>query len=66
VVGSKWVFKIKYKADGTVECYKARLMAKGYTQEEGLDYTEIFSPIIKPTTIRLILSLAVTRHWEIR
>jgi Reverse transcriptase (RNA-dependent DNA polymerase) len=66
VVGCKWVYKTKRKSDRSIDRYKARLVAKGYTQGGGLDFTETFSPVIKPTTIRLILSLAVTHHWPIR
>ena len=66
VVGSKWVFKAKLNANGTLDRLKARLVAKGYHQVDGIDYTETFSPVIKPGTIRLVLSLALVRRWEIR
>ena len=66
LVGCKWVFRIKRKADGSVERYKARLVAKGFHQQPGVDFQETLSPVIKPTTIRLILSLALTFKWPLR
>jgi len=58
VIGCKWVFKIKYKDDETIERYKPRLVAKGYTRTGSIDYLETFSPLAKMTIIRLLLSLA--------
>jgi hypothetical protein len=66
VVDCKWVFKLKRKSDGSIERYKTRLVAKGFRQRYGYDYEETFSPVIKPATIRLVLSLAVTYGWSLR
>lgn len=62
-IGCKWVYKIKYKSDGTIECYKAHIVAKGYTQVEGINYQETFSPIAKLTTLHCLLTVAAARHW---
>ncbi|GJS00359.1 ribonuclease H-like domain-containing protein [Tanacetum coccineum] len=64
-IGSKWVYRIKYKFDGEVDRYKARLVANGFGQKEGIDYEETFSPIIKMGTIRCLISLAVQNNWNI-
>jgi hypothetical protein len=66
IVGCRWIYKIKKKADGTIERYKARLVAKGFHQQEGIDFSETFSPVIKHATIRLVISLAVTYKWPIK
>jgi hypothetical protein len=66
IVGSKWVFRIKRKADGSIDRYKARLVAKRYHQQPGVDFTETYSPIIKPITIRVVLSLAVSAGWVMK
>ncbi|CAH9104736.1 unnamed protein product, partial [Cuscuta epithymum] len=66
VIGSKWIFRIKHHSDGSIERYKARLVAQGYNQEAGIDFFDTFSPVVKPTTIRLVLSIALSHGWCIR
>ncbi|KAK0576029.1 hypothetical protein LWI29_010847 [Acer saccharum] len=66
VIGCKWIFRIKRKSDGTIDRYKARLVAKGFNQRPGVDYFETFSPVIKPTTVWLVLSIATSHGWPLR
>ncbi|MCH82053.1 retrovirus-related Pol polyprotein from transposon TNT 1-94 [Trifolium medium] len=65
-VGCKWVFRIKENSDGSVNKFKARLVAKGFHQQYGADYTETFSPVIKPITVRIILTLAISKSWSLQ
>ena len=65
MVGCKWVFTVKYKSDGGIEKYKARLVAHRYTQTFGVDYEEMFAPVAKLNSIRILLSLATNLNWEL-
>ncbi|KAL2235828.1 UNVERIFIED_CONTAM: Retrovirus-related Pol polyprotein from transposon TNT 1-94 [Sesamum indicum] len=64
IVDCKWVFKIK--EENNVKRFKARLVAKGFTQKEGIDFTEIFSPVVKFTTVRILLALVAHFDWELK
>jgi histone deacetylase 1/2 len=66
VIGSRWVFKVKHKADGSLDKFKARLVAQGFTQRYGLDYLDTYSPVVKHATVRLVLALAMARDWTVR
>jgi len=65
VIGCKWIFKNKYNSDGTLERRKARLVARGYNQVVGINYSETFSPVVKRTTVRVVLSVVVAK-WQVR
>lgn len=66
VVGNKWIFRIKRNSDGSIQRYKARLIAKGFHQSPGIDFFETFSPVVKASTIRVILSVVDTHGWSLR
>ena len=61
----KWVYKNKYRVDGTIEQYKAHLVAKGCTQQEGIDYLGTFSHVVKLVTVKVLLTLAIINGWSL-
>ena len=65
VVTSKWIYKIKHAADGSIEKYKEIFVSRGFSQKEGIDYEETFAPVARYTSIRSVLSLAVVMKWKI-
>ena len=65
-IGCKWIFRIKHNFDGSVNMFKARLVAKGFHQRPSVDFLDTFSPVVKSTTIRVFLSLAISKNWTLR
>eukprot|EP01018_Ginkgo_biloba_P027112 Gb_06309 [translate_table: standard] len=65
VIGTKWIYKTKYKSDGSIDKHKERLVSKGYAQQEGIDYIETFALVEKMDTIRTVLVLAAQHGWII-
>jgi hypothetical protein len=65
VVSSRWLFKIKHAADGSIEKYKARFVARGFSQKEGIDYEETFALVARYTSIRTIIALAAKMKWKL-
>ena len=61
----KWIFRHKLHSDGTLDRYKARWVLRGFTQRPGVDFDETFSPVVKPATIRTVLSLVLSNNWPI-
>jgi hypothetical protein len=66
IIDCKWVYKIKRRADGSLDRYKSQLVAKGFTQQYGVDYEETFSLVVKSATIKVILSLVISQGWVMR
>lgn len=66
IVGYKWIFTVKRKADGSVDRFKARLVARGFLQEPGRDYFETFSPVVKPVIVWVILTVTLSKGWSLR
>ena len=65
MVRSKWIYKIKHAADGSIQKYKARFVARGFSQKEGIDYEETFATVARYTSIRDIMALATKLGWKL-
>jgi hypothetical protein len=65
VISSKWIYKIKHVVDGSIEKYKAKFVAHGFSQKEGIDYEERFTLVARYTSIGTIISLAAKMKWKL-
>lgn len=66
IIGCKWVYRMKLKAYGNLDKYKARQVANGFNRVPKYDFTETFSPAVKPITIRMLLSLTLEHNWSLQ
>jgi len=64
-MGCKWIYSTKFKPDGSIDKYKAKLVAKGYAKKKGIDYEEMFAPIAQLITIKMVLALAIQFGWKV-
>ena len=62
-VGSRWVYKVKLDSSGQIDQFKARLVAQGFFQQPGIDFEEVFAPVVRYDSLRLILALVVYNYW---
>ena len=65
VIDSGWVFKVKMNSDGSVERFKGRIVAKGYSQRPGIDFTDTFAHTLHPATLRFIIAMVTIEDWEL-
>ena len=65
IVGNKWIFQVKHNSDGSASKYKAKLVVKGFHKTDRVDFFESFSPVVKPSIVQIVLSLAFMNHWPI-
>jgi hypothetical protein len=65
IINGKWIFKLKFHSDDSLEWYKAHWILRAFTQWPDIDYDETFSLVVKPATVRTVLSLAVSRSWPV-
>jgi hypothetical protein len=65
IISGKWVFRHKFRADGTLERYKARWVVRGFSQRSGVDFDETFSPVVKTATVRTVLTIAANKDWPV-
>ena len=65
VVGCKWIYKIKTRFDGSIECYKTHFIVKGFTQEYEIDYEETFTPVARISSVCALLAIAAASKWNL-
>ena len=64
-IGLKWVFKLKKNTNGDIIKHKARLVAKGYVQRAGIDFDEVFAPVARLDSVRVLIAIAAQQSWEV-